>query len=234
MTAALPLPSNLVPSAAAFRLANTSRAGGVSLSGLEQVVASNAARWNAELTFNLLRGSLLKREQTALAMRGFLAGAQGHAGEILVPAFDVYRPRDASARRLSGASAVCMSGSTRLFDGAGFAQPPAVHATIALTVAAGAIDLTLTMTDAWRLRAGHFLGIADRLYMVRAAWQDTATGPQKVRVAPRLRVGAALGDAVQLDRPVCRMRLADDDQGKDLTWDLLRYGTTTLSFVEAW
>lgn len=230
---ALPLPTNLIPVAASYRLANVSRGGGLSLSGLEQVVASNAGRWVADLTFNLARSSPIEREQTALAMRCFLAGAQGHAGEILVPVFDAYKPRDGQARRLNGVPAVAFDDRTRLFDGGGFAQAEGTHATLALAAVAGAIDLTIAMTDGWGLRPGHFLGLADRLYIVRAAWRDTATGPQKVRVAPRLRAPASIGDAVLMDRPVCRMRLADDEQGKDLTFEWLRFGSTTLSFVEA-
>lgn len=229
----LPLPSNLVPSAAAYWLQNVSRGGGVSLSGIEQVVASNAGRWAANLSFSLARGPVVEREQTALALRGFLAGAQGHAGEILVPVFDAFRPRNAAGQRLNGVSAVPFSDRTRLFEGGGFGQPSPVVATLALAASAGAIDLTLSLADAWGLRPGHFLGIADRLYVVRAAWRDSAGGPQKVRVAPRLREAAAIGATVLLDRPICRMRLTDDDQGKDLTWEWLRFGATTLSFVEA-
>lgn len=229
----LPLPSNLVPTSASYRLQNVSRGGGASLSGIEQVVASNAGVWAADLAFSLAGPRAIEREQTALALRGFLAGAQGRAGEILVPVFDAYKPRDAHARRLNGVAAVSFSDRTRLFEGGGFAQLDATHATLALAAVAGTIDLTIAITDGWGLRPGHFLGLADRLYIVRAAWRDTANGPQKVRVAPRLRAAAVLGTPVLLDRPVCRMRLLDDGQGKDLAFDLLRFGSTTLSFVEA-
>lgn len=78
-------PSSLIPSTEKWAIQNTSRSGGVSIVGSEQIVASGAGRWTASLSIPI------KKPDQVLAARALLAGLDGRAGSVLVGPLEVSR-----------------------------------------------------------------------------------------------------------------------------------------------
>jgi hypothetical protein len=202
MTPALQWDASLVPTKVRFHLQNTSRSGGPSLTGHEQIVASVSARWTAQLTVPL-------RGPGVLAWRALTAGLRGRAGAVLVPACEGSRapwPVDAYGRRQA-----------------------AIEFRVASSAALGDTALTLTRVAGSALLPGMMFSIGERLYAVTAV----GGGPDAfaVAIAPGLRAAAFAGQLAEFARPVCRMRLASDDEGAaDI--DLGRHATVSASFVE--
>lgn len=203
-----------------------SRSGGLSITGFEQVTVSNAGRWRASVTLPL------HREHQVLAYRALISQMQGRVGTILVPHFQAYRPRDINGRKFSTSRAASYGENGSNFDLSGWGQEEYTHATLEIGAALGATQISLNLVSGEGPQPGHYFGIGERLYLAHAVWQETPTSPTQVRFWPRLREPATAGTRVILDRPVCRMRLADDGSG-EVSFDLARFGDATLSFVEA-
>lgn len=225
---ALPWPASLKPSNVSWSLQNMSRSGGASMTGAEQVVSSDAGRWKASISIELA-GQF--REDKVLAFRALMAGLQGRVGEILVPVFDGYRPRDNQGRMLSDKE-VAGFAEGFVFDHSGFGQDDISFAVTTSAAALGATQISLNFTGTTGPRPGHYFSIGDRLYLAHAVWQNTAGGVTYVQFAPRLRAAAPTGTAVIIDKPRCLMRLASDDTG-ELTLRLRRFGSVSLDFTEA-
>lgn len=209
-----------------------SKTGGLSLNGSEQVIVSDAGRWQAKVVLSL-RG-----ESSNLALRAFLAQMSGRAGTVLVPKWDLFRPVNANGRKLSQVHAVGYEddsppdGGSFNFDWSGFGQNEMPAAQLSALAVSGTTEISITINDGEGLRPGHYFGIGSRVYLASHVWQETVGGPTKVRFWPRLRATAASGEPVILDKPVCLMRFATDDQGSDM---LSRRGSGSLALelVEA-
>ncbi len=78
---------------------NSSRSGGVSLSGHEQIVASGADRWRATVN------AQIRDRRDRLYCQAFRAGMQGRVNTTLVP-FSAINERIGTTARTSGAAAV--------------------------------------------------------------------------------------------------------------------------------
>jgi hypothetical protein len=221
-------PRVLVPASESWHLQNTSRSGGVSLTGSEQVVASGASRWRASLSIPI------SRDEQVLAWRALVAGLDGRAGTVLVGPTDARRApwgTDAYGRVLSPSLY-----RRRHLDGTPFADPPdlaesLITATLAAEAAIRAASITIRVTQGSAPSPGNYLEIANRLHIVTAilgqSGQDTAC-----QIRPGLRASAAAGAAVRLVSPKCEMRLASDETG-DLELQLARFGTVAVELVEA-
>lgn len=223
-------PAILAPRSASWMLENASRSGGASITGAEQVTISAASRWRASMTIPLVR------EEWIVSYRAMMAALDGRAGEVEVPVFDVFVPRDANGRRLSpipAAPLANLDGGLLLHDTSALGQTNYTHATLAANAALRATRITLTAAPSWTVpRPGQYFGIGARLYIARAVYRATETDPWTVDFRPGLRAAAIAGDRVILDRPVCTMRLASDDTGA-LELEFSRYGQATLEMVEA-
>lgn len=226
---AMQWPAALPPRRVDFSPANQTRSGGASLSGSEQIVVSPAGTWKATVSV-AIRG-----ESSNLAVRAFVAQMGGRAGTVLVPKWDLYRPRNVNGRQLSQAQAAGYGAPRQNdfnFDLSGFGQDEVAHALLAAGVGLNATELSIDVRDGVGPRPGHYIGLGSRLYMVSSSWQETQTSPLKVQFSPWLRSSAPAGARVILDRPVCLMRFAADDTG---TIALSRAGSGIVSFdlVEA-
>jgi len=219
-------PIQLRPRSSSFHPDVPSRSGGLSITGYEQVTVSNAGRWRATITIPL------RREPMVLAYRAMISQLQGRVGTILVPYFQAYRPSNINGRKLSTCPAASYDKDLYNWDLSGWGQDDFTFATLASAASAGATQISLNLVDGRGPRPGHYFGIGERLYLANAVWQETPTSPTQVRFWPRLRAASTAGTRVILDRPVCRMRLADDASG-EATFDLARFADVTLSFVEA-
>lgn len=235
-------PGALKPVNVTWHLEQQSRSGGASITGSEQIVSSGAGRWRASVDVVARRHERrgpnrpshpnAEREEAVLALRGFIAAMEGRVGEVVLPTFDGYRPRDDQGHMLSGCHQASLDGLF-FFEHWGFGQDEFTHAILAANASLGATQITVNVLDGQGPRPGHYFGIGERLYIAQQTWQDNPDGVTFIRFAPRLRAAATSGTRVILDRPVCRMRLASDDTG-ELTLEMRRWGQTTIEFVEAW
>lgn len=232
VASAIEWPVAMLPRQAHFTPSVQSRTGGLSLNGSEQVVLSDAGRWQAKVVV-ALRG-----ESSTLALRSFLAQMGGRAGTVLVPKWDMFRPADINGRALSQVHGAGyddgrpQDGRSWNFDLSGYGQDTSPVATLAEAAPSGSTQIAIVTDGSEGPRPGHYFGIGSRLYLVSQVWRETEAGPINVRFWPRLRAAAASGDVVILDRPVCLMRFSTDEVGGDML-NRRGSGQITFDFVEA-
>lgn len=220
---AMQWPATIVPRQAMFHPDTPSRSGGLSMTGSEQVTVSNAGRWRARIEAPIME------EESVLTLRAFLAQMQGRAGTVLVPKWELFGPRDVNGKRFNHVEATNVDLN---FDLSGFGQSEYTHASLSASAALGATRISVTLLNGEGPRPGQYFGIGQRLYLCQSVWQANVGDPTTIQFWPRLRTAAELGERVILDRPVCLMRLSEDNSG-ELMLDLGRWGNATLDFVEA-
>lgn len=224
----LALASSLVPRSESWRLANSARSGGLSLTGGEQLVAAIAGRWEATLSLPV------HSDAQILALRALLAGLDGRSGTLLVGPRDCRRVPwavDAYGRKISPKLRRNPS-----LDGTPYADAPnladtLVVATLSGAHAIGATTAVIAVATGSPPKPGNYFEIASRLYLITEVTAQVGINTT-VKFRPRLRADAAAGAVVDLVSPVCTMRLADDASGwPDL--DLGRFADVSLNLVEA-
>lgn len=221
---AIDWPAAVFPKSAMFHPDNTSRSGGLSMTGSEQITVSNAGRWRATATAPVLT------EESVLAWRAFVSMMEGRAGTVLVPKWDNYGVRNMNGRAFTDATIAGYADGLN-FDLSGFGRSDFEHAHMSVSAALNATRLSVNIADGVGPRPGQYIGLAQRLHMVQAAWEMVEGGPLQLQVWPRLRANAVMGQRVILDRPVCLMRFASDQTG-ELELDMGRWGQGGLELVE--
>ncbi len=210
----------LRPQNVAWNIAPRSLRGPTSVSGVTQVVASDAGVWKA--TFSNVA---IRNRTEVLAFRGIAVKLEGMLNPILVPRCGAYQPE----------------------PGDNLAYPDARAASPAN---AGAVSLSVTnITLKSTIVAGQDFSIGERMYRVRsvdytdgfsshedgALFSDDsgylADGEVSLTFRPKLRDAVALNAVLNFRSPVCRMRLATDNE-MDLELQLHRFGAPTVTFVE--
>lgn len=223
---AMQWPAAIFPRQAMFHPDTPSRSGGLSITGFEQVTVSGAGRWKARLDVPITN------ENAILVWRAMLAQLEGRAGTILVPKWELQGPRDINGRRLEQIGSASYGEGELNFDLSGWGQNDFTFATLAAAAGLGATQISLTLTNGRGPQPGQYFGIGNRLYLAHSVWQETTQSATQVRFWPRLRSASAAGTRVILDRPVCLMRLADDNSG-ELLLEFGRWGNASLDFIEA-
>lgn len=110
-------------------------------------------------------------------------------------------------------------------------QPTTGTAVATAGAAVRAVSIALTKTGTYTLEVGQYFSIGERLYRIKEITSQSA-GAATVRFWPPLRELVAISTAVEVQDPVCRMRLASD-QEMDLDLIMRKTGSPTISFVEA-
>lgn len=153
-------------------------------------VPTMRGRWLAKVTL-FIRG-----EDADLQYQAFLAQMDGRIGTTLVPAAGYRRPRDRHGRLLP------------------FAAAPQSLPRVIVAEAAPlrATSLVMDVRDSTGLRPGHFFSLGPRLHRVRTS-VAAGDGETLITFTPPLREAAAVGDRVEIDRPVCLMRFVTDSEG---------------------
>lgn len=223
---AMAWPAALLPRLVDFMPENPSRSGGVSLTGSEQITVSNAGRWRARVT------AAVRGESSNLALRAFIAQMEGRAGTVLVPKWELFRPSNVNGRQFSQVPTAGYSCDEFNFDLSAFGQSDTAYALNVASAAAGATRLDLDVRSGDGPRPGHYIGIGQRLYRVRQAWQIEPSNLITLEFWPRLRVAVPANARVLLDRPSCLMRFADDNTG-DSQLNRAGSGMVTFDFIEA-
>lgn len=205
-----------------FDIASRSLSGPASISGAVQVVSSDAGIWKATLD-----GIIVTGRQSILAWRGIANLLEGRLGSILVPLCKGYQPFLPEWGSLY--APVPHSDDAYFSDGAGYVSQ-VIDVTLAGSVAARAVSANVHISVADMLQPGQHFSIGERLYRLRTVTYTSDT-TAAITFRPPLREAASLGDRLNFDDPVCRMRLASDSE-MDLPLELNRTARPTISFVE--
>ena len=207
-----------------FARRNLSRSGGLSLSGIEQVVQSSSDFWEAQATLRI------HRMPERLAYRALQAQNWGRAGEWVIPVCDPFY--------VSGGIPPADFSFDSSFDSSfalGSMAPPVIPSgvggsiDVAALKGARTLDFEMIEHDLTPL-PGQYFSIGDRLYLIGTV-TNLAAHHYRITFAPGLRAAAPIDTAMEFSNPRCLMRLAQDNVGQ-MSLDLLRFADVQLSFVE--
>lgn len=195
-----------------------------SISGAETIVPTMRGRWMATVSF------ALKNEASTLQWQAFLAQMQGRIGTTLVPIRSRFRPRD----RDGHSTAFCDTGgisAAQTWEHFGFVNTQITRAETTSAAALRATQINVEYPNSTGLRPGQFFSIGERLHRVQAVWQPTPT-TTRIMFEPPLRSAVASGTAVEIERPVCKMRMTSETEGLfDHSLDV--FPVVQAQFVEA-
>lgn len=209
---------------------NPSRSGGPALNGMEQDVLSPAMRWRARWHVRI------RNDDEVLAARAGFGRLQGKAGRILVPVFDGRRaswPIDAQGQTLTPRRVKRyqehLIGTP--YEQAEIPASSQINATANALAALRAASITAAITQGGPPKSGQYFGVGGE----RAHLITSVSGPSgsvwTLGFIPTLRAQVAAAAASIFTRPVCLMKLINDDQVlKEL--ETHRYASLTLEFEE--
>lgn len=176
-----------------------------SVSGVETVTPTMRGRWMA--TCNIV----MKGEAATLEWQAFLAQMEGRVGTTLVPVHSRHRPKDRDGHFTPFCDTAGLADG-QLWEHFGFEVAPIPRMTVSASAPLRATQIDVTIIDTTGIRPGQFFSIGERLYRVQAHWQPSAT-VTRLMFQPPLRAAVTAGTAVEIDRPVCRMRFASEGEG---------------------
>lgn len=195
------------------------------------VIPSMGAYWRASVTF------WVTNEPSVLAMQAFVAQMEGQLGTCVVPLGQRFGARDRDGRLLPsrfvaglGGVSPYLGAGPESFEHFGFANAPVVLAVLREAADLRATRIAVDYLNSTGLRPGQYFSIADRLYLVKLAWQTDAGA--MVEFNPPLRAAAEMGAVVTLDTTRCLMRFASEDEGV-LSYSAQPSERVSVSFVEA-
>lgn len=194
-----------------------------SISGAETITPTMRGRWTASVNFSL------HREAATLQWQAFLAQMQGRVGTTLVPMRYRYRPRDRDGHSLS----FCDTGNiadAQTWEHFGFENARITRVSVTSAAALRATEIGITLHDTTGLRPGQYFSIGERLHRVQSHWMQGAQ--HRIRFEPPLREAVAAGAHVEIERPVCKMRMVSETEGL-FDQSLAVLPTLTCNFVEA-
>lgn len=195
-----------------------------SISGADTVVPTQRGRWMATAGF------VIRDEAATLQWQAFLAQMQGRVGTTLVPIASRFRPKDGDGLWLPYCQIGGFAGhQTQTHWGVNRTQVDRV--VIASAAPLRAIEIDITLVDSTGIRPGQYFSIGERLHRVQAAWRPTDT-THRIMFEPPLREAVPAGAHVEIQRPVCRMRMVSETEGvMDQLLD--RLPSVEVNFVEA-
>lgn len=211
-----------------FDIAPRTLSAPASVSGVSQVVASDAGIWKATLG-----NIVINKRNHVIAFRAIANLLEGRLGNILVPLCRAYQPIPDGFTSTTAAALLdeVPHGDDTLFgDDTGYSGGT-MSVSLASGISARAVSANIVIEYGGEIEPGQHFNIGERLYRVRTI---TYTTPNTAAMTfrPPLREAASAGDILEFDDPVCRMKLADD-AAMDLDLSLRRFGNPTVNFVEA-
>lgn len=192
------------------------------ISGAETIVPVPSGRWEVECSF------VISGEAAQLQWQAFLAQMEGRIGTTLVPITTRFRPRDRSGRGVPGCGVAGLA-DAQTWEHFGFAHAPVATMSLADPAPLRATTIRVTAANTTGIRPGQYFSVGERLHRVQHHWQ-TEDGVSNLMIQPPLRQPLNQA-ALILDRPVCLMRFATEDEGQfDQLLD--RMPRVTCRFVE--
>lgn len=196
-----------------FHLAPMNISGPVSQDGAADVIASDYGFWRA--TYG---GVVVTTRDRVVTWNAIDAMLEGRLGTILVPYCSSYQPLPVKR------SVVPHSDGTTHSDGTGYLSG-SVEVWASGAALAGATSITVDVVVADDVQPGMKFSIGERLYRVKSLVGNVLT------FRPPLRDPVAAGAELNFDNPVCRMRLATDNE-MELSLDGNRRSMPTVNFIE--
>jgi hypothetical protein len=213
----------LTPTNVAWNIAPRTLAAPASVSGLTQVVATDAGIWVAK--FDAIP---VKSRDAILTFRAIATLLEGRLGQVLVPRCAAWGPR-ATGTDSDLLDMVPHSDETFFSDDTGYVgRANSIHA--AAPAAVRATGITVTIIYGGLIEPGQDFSIGERMYRVRTVTYVNAT-TATLTFRPPLREAVTTGTALEFDDPICRMRLASDD-AMNLDLAMHKYGVPTVTFLE--
>lgn len=217
-------PHLLLRQASQFWLEGMSLEPAQSISGSETIVPTMRARWMATCQF------VLHGEASELAWQAFLAQMEGRVGTTLVPAHYRWRPRDRDGHPTAFCDVADLA-DAQTWEHFGFENTDINRVNVAANAALRATQIDVTLADSTGLRPGQKFSIGERLYRVQAHWQPNNT-IHRLMIQPPLREAVTAGTRVEVDKPVCKMRMTTETEGLfDQSLSVLP--SVTVNFQEA-
>lgn len=176
-----------------------------SITGVDTMVPTMRGRWMAQGTV------VIHGEAAVLQWQAFLAEMEGRVGTTLVPCFSWFRPKDRNGRMLPFNDTAGFH-RTQTFSHFGLTSVAAPRVTVAAAAPLRATELRIALADTTGLRPGQYFSIGERLHQVRSHWEPEV-GQHHIRFRPPLREAVAAGTAVEIARPVCKMRFTSEEEG---------------------
>jgi len=213
----------LSPRALSVDIAPRSLSGPSSISGAVQVVSSDAGIWKV-----IFEGIPVVSEQKVKAWRGVAGLLEGRLNPIVVPISRFYQPAWVENEN-ELVEPVPYSDDAFFSDGSGYVGS-VNSVTLAGSVAARATTANVSIAYGGALEPGQHFSIGERLYRIRTVAYTSETAAT-ITFRPPLREAAPLGDKLEFDDPVVRVKLASDD-AMDLPLDYNRWSFVAVNFVE--
>ena len=188
-----------------FHLAGQSLEPEESVNGTETIVPTMRGRWIGVADF------AMKGEAATLQWQAFLAQMQGRIGTTLVPCRSRYRPKDRKGLDLPFVKTGGFAGA-QTFGHFGVENTQVDRIVLASAALLRATELDLTLNDTTGLRPGQFFSIGERLHRVQLHWRPNGA-THRVMIEPPLRAAAPAGARLEIERPVCLMRMRAEDDG---------------------
>ena len=216
-------PHRLLRQASQFWIEGQSLDPQQSISGAETVTPTMRGRWLASCQF------VLHGEAATLEWHAFLAQMEGRIGTTLVPAHYRWRPRDRDGHATAFCDVANIAGA-QTWEHFGFENTDIRRVTVAASAPLRATQIDVTLGDTTGLRPGQLLSIGERLHQVQAHWQTG--GVHRLMIRPPLRQAVAVGARVEIEKPVCRMRMTTETEGL-FDQSLAVLPSVTVNFQEA-
>lgn len=210
----------LAPQKMSFDIAPRSLSAPASLSGASQVVASDVGVWKASY-----QDVPVFDHDAILTWRAIAALLEGRLNPILVPVTRFYQPTLDEALYKE----VPHDDDTFFDDDSGYVGST-TSVRFASAAAVRAVSANVTIDYGGTLQPGQHFSVGERLYRLRSVSYATDT-QALITFRPPLREAVAAGTRLELDDPVCRMRLASDAE-MDIELELNRRGVPKVNFVE--
>lgn len=216
--------SVLKPKRDPFNIAPRTLAGPSSVSGVSQVTASDAGIWKA--TYDQI---IIKRgSASVLAFRAIANLLEGRLHPILLPRCCAYQPFDPDWKDLL--KGVPHSDTSPFQDG-GLYRSRAIDIRLTSNIPLRGTTANIALVSVGQLQPGQDFSIGERMYRIRTV-QMTGEAAATITFRPPAREAVPAGTEMEFDRPVCRMRLASDNE-MDLDIDLTQPWTfPTVNFIE--
>jgi len=213
---------SLSPREFSLQLSARTLAGPSSISGVAQVVASDAGIWRLTL------GSIpVVDERRVLLWRSLSALAEGRMDSFLVPITRFYQPY--AAEWASHYEPTPHSDVTPFSDGSEY-EGAVIDVALASNIPVRGATATIAIHTAHEIQPGQHFSIGERLYRIRTI-EKTGEGAATITFRPPAREAATIGAMLEFDQPICRMRLASDNE-MDLALDYGRWAFPSVIFIE--
>lgn len=190
---------------AQFYIAGQSLQTQTGIAGADTVVPTMRGRWMASASF------VLDGEAATLQWQAFLAQMQGRIGTTLVPVPSRYRPKDRNGRHLPYRRQADVAGA-QTWEHFGFETAPRTLCRVASAAPLRATQIDIELPDTTGLRPGQYFSIGERLHQVQAHWQPEV-GVHRIMFVPPLREAVVAKASIEIERPVCRMRMVTETEG---------------------